>query len=164
VRLDREGPKTGEQKRVAFRLADYAHLDHGYAATVHKSQSVTVDRTHVVATPGMDRHLAYVAMSRHRQSVTLQWSKESFVSVEGLVARLSRERAKDTTLDYGESDEEGAIPAWAGEPPGKANETTQTWGDSRVGGGTICPGASSGFFVGPSPRKRHRPGWLRHPP
>jgi Ti-type conjugative transfer relaxase TraA len=106
VRLDREDPKTGEQKRVAFRLAEYAHLDHGYAATVHKSQSVTVDRTHVLATPGMDRHLAYVALSRHRQSVTLHWSRESFRSSEGLVARLSRERAKDTTLDYGESDEE----------------------------------------------------------
>ncbi len=106
VRLDREDPKTGDQKLVAFRLSEYADLDHGYAATVHKSQSVTVDRTYVLATPGMDRHLAYVALSRHRQSVALHWSKESFQSAAGLSARLSRERGKDTTLDYGESEEE----------------------------------------------------------
>lgn len=37
-----------------------------YAATTHKAQGMTVDRVQVLATPGMDRHGAYVAMSRHR--------------------------------------------------------------------------------------------------
>jgi len=54
-------------RSVAFDLKDYAQVDHGYAATIHKSQGVTVDRTHVLATPGMDRHGAYVALSRHRR-------------------------------------------------------------------------------------------------
>jgi hypothetical protein len=53
VRLD-------DGRSVAFDLKDYAHVDHGYAATIHKSQGVTVDRAHVLATPGMDRHSAYV--------------------------------------------------------------------------------------------------------
>jgi len=106
VRLDREDRASGEATVVGFGLAEYAHIDHGYAATVHKAQSVTVDRAHVLATPGMDRHLAYVALTRHRQSVALHWSEESFRSPEGLASRLSRERAKDTTLDYGESEAE----------------------------------------------------------
>jgi Ti-type conjugative transfer relaxase TraA len=103
VRLGVEKNAAGNAKVVSFALAEYADLDHGYAATTHKAQSVTVDRTHVLATPSMDRHLAYVALTRHRHKVALHWSEESFGSPARLVARLSRERAKDTTLDYGES-------------------------------------------------------------
>ena len=106
VRLDRVEQATGTAAVVSFELAEYAHIDHGYAATVHKAQSVTVDRAHVLATPGMDRHLAYVAMTRHRHGLALHWSEEDVGSREGLIARLGRERAKDTTLDYGESDAE----------------------------------------------------------
>jgi Ti-type conjugative transfer relaxase TraA len=106
VRLDRVEQATGAAAVVSFGLAEYAHIDHGYAATVHKAQSVTVDRAHVLATPGMDRHLAYVALTRHRHGLALHWSEESVGSREGLVVRLGRERAKDTTLDYGESDAE----------------------------------------------------------
>src|SRR5271157_4682701 len=106
VRLDREDPTSGEAAVVVFGLAEYAHIDHGYAATIHKAQSVTVERAHVLATPGMDRHLAYVALTRHRHDVALHWSGESFGSAERLAARLGRERAKDTTLDYGESEDE----------------------------------------------------------
>jgi ATP-dependent exoDNAse (exonuclease V) alpha subunit len=35
------GWMTGE---VSFDLKDYAHVDHGYAATIHKAQGMTVDR------------------------------------------------------------------------------------------------------------------------
>ena len=106
VRLDRADRASGGAAIVSFALADYAHIDHGYAATTHKAQSVTVDRAHVLATPGMDRHLAYVALSRHRHGVVLHWSEESFGSRQGLAGRLGRERAKDTTLDYGDSEAE----------------------------------------------------------
>ena len=101
VRLDgSEGAGTGRE--VVFDLAEYADIGHGYAATIHKNQGATVDQAHVLATPGMDRHLAYVAMSRHRHAARLHWSEEDFGSPEGLRDRLGRERAKDTTLDYAE--------------------------------------------------------------
>ena len=106
MRLDRADDATGQAAVVSFLLAEYAHIDHGYAATVHKNQGVTVDHAHVLATPGMDRHLAYVAMTRHRHGLTLHWSREAFGSPENFTERLSRERAKDTTLDYGESEAE----------------------------------------------------------
>lgn len=99
VRLD--GPGGREESRlVTFYTRDYGHLDHGYAATVHKAQGVTVDRAHVLAGPGMDRHMAYVALTRHREGVQLHWSAEAMGSREGLTRALSRERAKDTSLDY----------------------------------------------------------------
>ena len=85
---------------VALELTDYAHLDHGYAATIHKAQGVTVGRTHVLATPGMDRHSAYVALSRHRESVQLHYGRDDFDSGERLARMLSRERAKDMASDY----------------------------------------------------------------
>jgi len=93
----------GKAEPIRFALSDYDAIDHGYAATIHKSQGVTVDRAHVLASPGMDRHLAYVALSRHRDGVHLHWSGESFKDRLALIARLSRERGKDTSLDYQDS-------------------------------------------------------------
>ncbi|MCF1505992.1 Ti-type conjugative transfer relaxase TraA [Afifella sp. H1R] len=95
VRLDGE-----EGRRVAFELRDYDHIDHGYAATVHKAQGVTVDRAHVLATGHMDRHAAYVGLSRHREGVELHYGREDMADHRQLVRTLARERAKDVTLDY----------------------------------------------------------------
>ena len=87
-------------RSVVFDLKDYAHLDHGYAATLHKSQGVTVDRTHVLATPGLDRHATYVALSRHRDRVDMHYGKEDFEDGPGFARGLSRERTKDMALDH----------------------------------------------------------------
>jgi Ti-type conjugative transfer relaxase TraA len=87
-------------RSVAFDLKDYAHLDHGYAATIHKAQGVTVDRTHVLATPGLDRRAAYVALSRHRDSVQLHYGRDDFADDAKLARILARERAKDMASDY----------------------------------------------------------------
>lgn len=70
------------------------------AATIHKSQGVTVDRAHVLATPGMDRHSAYVALSRHRDGVQLHYGRDDFSDQRPLARTLSRERAKDMASDY----------------------------------------------------------------
>ncbi len=87
-------------RRVAFDVKDYGHIDHGYAATIHKAQGMTVDRVKVLATPGMDRHGAYVAMSRHRDSVGLHYGRDDFRDQSRLVRTLSRERGKDMASDY----------------------------------------------------------------
>jgi len=87
-------------RAVAFDLKDYAHVDHGYAATIHKAQGMTVDRVHVLATPGLDRHAAYVALSRHRDSVVLHYGRDDFADRARLVRTLSRERGKDMASDY----------------------------------------------------------------
>ena len=97
VRLD-------DGREVAFDLKDYADIDHGYAATVHRSQGVTVDCAHILASRRMDRHLAYVALSRHRDRLSLHWSADEMGSEAAMRAALSRERRNDSTLDYGEAD------------------------------------------------------------
>lgn len=96
--------RTGEGRSVVFDLKDYAHVDHGYAATIHKAQGMTVDRTHVLATPGMDSHAAYVALSRHRGGVDVHFGRDDFKDQGKLIRTLSRERAKDMAQDYAKAD------------------------------------------------------------
>ena len=107
-----------EQRQVRFDLRDYGSIEYGYAATVHKAQGATVDRAFVLATPGMDRHLAYVSMTRHREQATLYAGNDDFRNFEALKERLSRARPKDTALDYAQR--RGLEPAV--KPGGEAKE------------------------------------------
>ena len=96
--------RTDDGRSVAFDTKDYANVDHGYAATIHKAQGMTVDRGHVLATPGMDRHGAYVGMSRHRDGLALHYGRDDFQDNARLVRTLARERAKDMASDYAKAD------------------------------------------------------------
>lgn len=117
VRLDRDG--VGDGAQIEVHAEAYRNLDHGYAATVHKSQGDTVDRVHMLATPGMDQHLAYVVMSRHRHAVTVHGAHADFIppwrmeklgaatsedlhaaALAGMTRRLARDGSKASTLDY----------------------------------------------------------------
>jgi Ti-type conjugative transfer relaxase TraA len=96
--------QTDDGRSVRFDLKDYNRIDHGYAATIHKAQGMTVDRTHVLATPGMDAHSSYVALSRHRDGVDLHYGRDDFANQDRLVRTLSRDRAKDMASDYERAD------------------------------------------------------------
>ncbi|MCK1512742.1 Ti-type conjugative transfer relaxase TraA [Bradyrhizobium sp. 190] len=92
--------RADDGRSVHFDLKDYNRIDHGYAATIHKAQGMTVDRTHVLATPGIDAHGSYVALSRHRDSVDLHYGRDDFANQDRLTRTLSRDRAKDMASDY----------------------------------------------------------------
>ena len=96
--------QTDDGRSVQFDLKDYNKIDHGYAATIHKAQGMTVNRVHVLATQGMDAHGAYVALSRHRDGVDLHYGRDDFASRDRLVRTLSRDRAKDMASDYERAD------------------------------------------------------------
>jgi Ti-type conjugative transfer relaxase TraA len=92
--------RTDDGRSVTFDLKDFNRIDHGYAATIHKAQGMTVDRTHVLATPGMDAHGSYVALSRHRDGMDLHYGRDDFANQDRLARTLSRDRAKDMASDY----------------------------------------------------------------
>ena len=92
--------RTDDGRSISFDLKDYDRIDHGYVATIHKAQGMTVDRTHVLATLGLDAHGSYVALSRHRDSMDLHYGRDDFADENRLVRILSRERAKDMASDY----------------------------------------------------------------
>ena len=96
--------RTDDGRAVTFDVKDYAHVDHGYAATIHKAQGMSVDRGHLLATPGMDRHGAYVGMTRHRDGMALHYGRDDFRDQSKLVQTLSRERTKDMAGDYARLD------------------------------------------------------------
>lgn len=118
---DRLEVRLDDGRRVAVDLKSYADIDHGYAATVHKTQGMTVDRTHILATPGLDAHSAYVALSRHRNGTSLHYGRDDFADEHSLRRTLGRERPKDMALDYGDRAGKGGQAARDGgrqvEPP-----------------------------------------------
>jgi ATP-dependent exoDNAse (exonuclease V) alpha subunit len=61
----------GKGDTISIPMGDYQAIDHGYATTIHKNQGATVDRSYVLASGTMDRHLTYVAMTRHRAGAQL---------------------------------------------------------------------------------------------
>lgn len=98
VRLDKED--QGQPRDITVDTKKYNHFDHGYAATMHKGQGVTVDRSYVLSSKYMDAHATYVSMTRHRDSVDFFYSREEFEHKKDLMQTLSRDRSKDVTLDY----------------------------------------------------------------
>ncbi len=97
VILDHENKK---QRAINFNVRDYNHLEHGYAATIHKAQGSTVDYSYVLASKYFDRQITYPAMTRHKENAELYYSKDEFKSFENLTKKLERENKKDITLDY----------------------------------------------------------------
>ncbi|OEC96893.1 Ti-type conjugative transfer relaxase TraA [Rhizobium sp. YK2] len=100
IRLDGSGDGRNGARVISIPVNRYQAFDHGYATTIHKSQGATVDRAFVMASASMDRHLTYVAMTRHRDSVKLYAPSDELKDMKVLSASLSRSGAKETTLDY----------------------------------------------------------------
>jgi hypothetical protein len=100
VRLDGKTRGLDGQRHVTIPVKTYQAFDHGYATTIHKTQGATVDRSFVLASTTMDRHLTYVAMTRHHDEAKLYAGQDEFKTMRSLTEALSRSGAKETTLDY----------------------------------------------------------------
>lgn len=85
---------------VAIDIAEYNKLALGYASTVHKSQGTTVDRTYVLASSSFERHLYYVAMTRHREFVKMYAAAQDFMNTDMLINSAMRERTADLISDH----------------------------------------------------------------
>jgi Ti-type conjugative transfer relaxase TraA len=81
----RHARRPGRRRSVSVPMGDYQAIDHGYATTIHKNQGATVDRSYVMASGTMDRHLTYVAMTRHRDGVQLYAAQDEFTNAGRLV-------------------------------------------------------------------------------
>jgi Ti-type conjugative transfer relaxase TraA len=105
-------------ERVTIDTRFYRDLEHGYAATTHKGQGVTVDHSYILATSHFDRHATYVALSRHRHEAKVFYAGEDFGAAvqtpevtHSQKARrqfldvLSRARPKTLAHDYLDRDE-----------------------------------------------------------
>jgi conjugative relaxase-like TrwC/TraI family protein len=73
-----------------------AEVEHGYAITVHKSQGATVDSCRYLYSQFTSSELAYVALSRHRQTCEVYAEAEHR---ESMALKMGRKIAKVETLD-----------------------------------------------------------------
>ncbi len=93
---------SGKSARiVSFNTAQYQNFTYGYAATVHKTQGVTVDNTFVFAGGKYwSRNLTYVALSRHRDNAYLFADKETHTDFDTLKKNMGRLSIKDAVIDF----------------------------------------------------------------
>ena len=81
------------KQRVQFNSKNYSAIDHGYAATVHKSQGSTVDKSYIVVTKDMGKESGYVAFTRHREQAQIYCATE-------LIYKANEEMIKENVSIY----------------------------------------------------------------
>lgn len=123
VEVKGKGKKGGRLVEVNTKgEMGYTHIDHGYAATAHKSQGSTVDRAHVIAGGMSGREWSYVAGSRNREEVHFYATADQLKPLERegkgkdverggvenseLARDMSRSSQKSIALDYAKKGEE----------------------------------------------------------
>jgi len=65
VQLDAN--EGGQGRSLTFSPQQFPSIDHGFAVSIHRSQGCTVDKSYVLSSRTMDKNLAYVALTRHRE-------------------------------------------------------------------------------------------------
>ncbi|HDZ73808.1 MAG TPA: Ti-type conjugative transfer relaxase TraA [Aurantimonas coralicida] len=95
-----DGDAVHDARIVEIESERYGAVSHAYALTIHKGEGMTVDRSFVISSPGMDRHLTYVAMTRHRKSVAIYAGQDEFRSLDALKDEVSRSRSNRGIGDY----------------------------------------------------------------
>ncbi len=100
VRLDPDD--TGDHRKLTFARKHYPSFDHGFAVSIHRSQGCTVDRSFVLASQTLDRNLAYVALTRHREETGFYTAPDIAAKRMGLERQPSaadrlRKRAPERT-------------------------------------------------------------------
>lgn len=98
IELDDQDDSGNVMRTIS--IGDYKDIEYGYATTIHKSQGATVDHSYVLASRTMDRHLTYVAMTRHKEDAQLYAGQDEFKSEANFHSSLGRKRQKQSTLDF----------------------------------------------------------------
>lgn len=79
----------------------YNKMDYGYALTVHKSQGMTVKHSKVlIDSRYWDRHLSFVAMTRHKDSLKIYTDSINHPTIKELKQTLSRSNTRDNVIDW----------------------------------------------------------------
>jgi ATP-dependent exoDNAse (exonuclease V) alpha subunit len=82
------------------KAGEFHTFKRGYAGTIYKGQGATLDESFVLADDKWRDSGAYVALSRHRESVHVFASHECFDNLDDMARSFSRSDGKDAALSY----------------------------------------------------------------
>lgn len=103
IRLD-DGRKLTVDSRKYKGEDGFLPIHHGDAMTVYSSQGMTVDQTFVMHSGSMDRRLAYVGYSRHREDTQVYVDKTAAINkMQSNLAADEYEGFKPTDIDIKEA-------------------------------------------------------------
>ena len=71
-------------------LGEFNSFRHGYAGTIYKGQGRTLDQTYLCYSPHWRASSAYVALSRHRDRMTLFVAKAAAADISQLAKQMAR--------------------------------------------------------------------------
>lgn len=80
---------------VKIDLAAYNKINHAYATTIHGSQGLTVDESHILLSNNMTANLAYVGMTRHKDDININYSREEFADLDEVKNQLGKSEQKE---------------------------------------------------------------------
>jgi hypothetical protein len=104
VELDGERGKPGPKFQFVVgdnrERGEFNGLKHGYASTVYKSQGDTLDEIYSLHSPSSRANSNYVAMSRHRENVSVFVGKDKTKDFDELVRQMSRGGDKTAASSY----------------------------------------------------------------
>jgi hypothetical protein len=105
-----DGAKAGD--RVTFTVGknreagEFDAIRHGYAGTIYKAQGATYDDAIVIDNPMMRASTGYVALTRHRESVTVvtaravEPGKEAWMAAQGGLETLAPEQRESAGKSF----------------------------------------------------------------
>lgn len=87
-------------REVTVDTSAWSALQHAYSVNVNRCQGVTVDRAWLLSHGLLDRHLAYVALSRHREQVKVFSAAIDAITTEIIAKQFSVGRTMGAISDY----------------------------------------------------------------
>ncbi|WP_039458050.1 Ti-type conjugative transfer relaxase TraA [Candidatus Jidaibacter acanthamoebae] len=91
---------NGRDREVEINLKEYNSLEYAYALTIHAVQGLGEEKVNVLASRGFNANLAYVGLSRFRQSMKIYADKENLKDLHSLTSIMSRDGGSDLVTDY----------------------------------------------------------------
>jgi Ti-type conjugative transfer relaxase TraA len=127
VRQDRFIAQIGEgeeRRLVEVDPATMSSFAHGFATTVHKAQGLSIASVHLVVTGGFDLTMAYVGLTRHKESLAVYAASSPARVHTWLSDIVSRSGLAPSTLDHGFDKGQAIAAAFATLPASDTPERT----------------------------------------
>jgi ATP-dependent exoDNAse (exonuclease V) alpha subunit len=106
VTVQLDGKKGDRPKEISFTVGDngrageFDRFKHGYAGTIYRGQGRTLDTPYVCHSSQWRRSAAYVALTRHRESVQIFAARETVADLDAMAKGLQRTENKRAATAY----------------------------------------------------------------